>query len=186
VNPIFAAALELQAFCEEKDWLFCIIGALAVQRWGEPRLTRDVDLTILSDFGSEERWIEPLVEHFEARRSDALDFALRTRVVLLQASNGVPLDVSLGALPVEERIVARSSRHEFLHDVALRTCSAEDLVVLKSFANRTKDWLDIEGVIVRQAGHLDAELIWRELRPLIALKEEREIQPHLEKLLASD
>jgi len=34
VNPIFAAALEVQAFCESKDWRFCIIGALAVQRWG--------------------------------------------------------------------------------------------------------------------------------------------------------
>lgn len=89
MNPIFAAALEVQAFCESKDWRFCIIGALAVQRWGEPRLTRDVDLTVLSGFGSEERWIEPLLEQFRARRADVLDFALRTRVVLLEASNKV-------------------------------------------------------------------------------------------------
>ena len=185
MNPIFAAALEVQAFCESKDWRFCIIGALAVQRWGEPRLTRDVDLTILSGFGSEERWIGPLLEKFGPRRSDARDFALRTRVVLLEASNNVPLDVSLGALPFEERVIVRATSHQFLTDVELRTCSAEDLIVLKSFANRTKDWLDIEGVVVRQDRHLDIPLIWRELNPLIDLKEEPEIRTRLRKLLES-
>jgi hypothetical protein len=94
VNPIFAAALEIQSFCRSEDWRFCIIGAVAVQRWGEPRLTRDVDLTVLSGFGSEERWIERLLEKFRPRTPDALDFAVRTRVVLLNASNEVPLDVS--------------------------------------------------------------------------------------------
>ncbi len=39
MNPIFAAALEVQAFCRARRWKFCFIGALAVQRWGEPRLT---------------------------------------------------------------------------------------------------------------------------------------------------
>jgi len=31
VNPIFGAALEVQAFCRAKRWKFCFIGALAVQ-----------------------------------------------------------------------------------------------------------------------------------------------------------
>jgi hypothetical protein len=53
VNPIFAAALEVQAFCRAQGWQFCFIGAIAVQRWGEPRLTQDVDLTILTGFGGE-------------------------------------------------------------------------------------------------------------------------------------
>lgn len=186
MNPIFAAALEIQAFCEDNDWRFCIIGALAVQRWGEPRLTRDVDLTILSGFGSEERWIEPLLEQFGARRSDARDFALRTRVLLLEASNKVPLDVSLGALPFEERVVARATTHHFLPDVELLTCSAEDLIVLKSFANRTKDWLDVEGIVVRQDRDLDVSLIWSELNPLIDLKEEPEIRARLKKIIESE
>src|SRR5438552_3575923 len=32
------------AFCQEQGWRFCIIGGLALQRWGEPRLTRDIDI----------------------------------------------------------------------------------------------------------------------------------------------
>jgi hypothetical protein len=33
VNPLFAAALELQSFFEARRWRFCFIGGLAVQRW---------------------------------------------------------------------------------------------------------------------------------------------------------
>src|SRR5688572_30807359 len=43
VNPIFATALEVQQVCRSREWRFCFIGAVAVQRWGEPRLTLDVD-----------------------------------------------------------------------------------------------------------------------------------------------
>jgi len=49
MNPIFAAAEEIQAFCRARDWRFCFIGGLANQRWGEPRLTQDVDLTARID-----------------------------------------------------------------------------------------------------------------------------------------
>jgi hypothetical protein len=79
VNPIFRAAVDVQEFCTGSQWQFCVIGAVAVQRWGEPRLTQDVDLTILTGFGSEERWIDALLRRFEARRPDARDFALGTR-----------------------------------------------------------------------------------------------------------
>ena len=48
MNPILETALEVQLFCRSRRWRFCFIGAIAVQRWGEPRLTQDVDLTVLS------------------------------------------------------------------------------------------------------------------------------------------
>ena len=48
MNPILETALEVQRFCRSRRWRFCFIGAIAVQRWGEPRLTQDVDLTVLS------------------------------------------------------------------------------------------------------------------------------------------
>jgi hypothetical protein len=185
VNPIFAAALAVQEFCRRQEWRFCFIGALAVQRWGEPRLTQDVDLTILTGFGQEEHWVQPLMERFKPRRADGREFALRTRVVLLRADNGVPLDVSLGAMPFEERLVGRATLHRFDAEVELLTCSAEDLVVLKAFANRDKDWLDVEGILLRQSGRLDVALVRSELNPLVELKEEPEIAKRLEKLLES-
>ena len=37
LDPILSAAHELQQFCASKQWQFCFIGGIAVQRWGEPR-----------------------------------------------------------------------------------------------------------------------------------------------------
>ena len=47
---VIRAAAGLQAVCEEEHWRFCFIGGLALQRWGEPRETVDVDLTLLTGF----------------------------------------------------------------------------------------------------------------------------------------
>jgi hypothetical protein len=155
VNPIFAAALEVQAFCCERGWRFCFIGALAVQRWGEPRLTQDVDLTVIAGFEGEEAYVDALLGRFKGRLLDAREFALQNRVLLLQSELGIPIDVALGAIPFEERAVQRASAFDIQGDVALTTCSAEDLIVLKAFAGRDKDWLDIEGIILRQGDSLD-------------------------------
>jgi hypothetical protein len=51
---VLAAAGEVQSFCQQHGWRFCFIGGVAVQRWGEPRLTQDVDLTLLTGFGKED------------------------------------------------------------------------------------------------------------------------------------
>jgi hypothetical protein len=111
-----------------------------------------------------------------------VEFALRNRVLLLRAKSGVGLDVALGALPSEESSVARSSLFTFPGEVPLRTCSAEDLVVMKAFASRAKDWMDVEQILVRQTGRLDWSYIRWELKPLAEAKEEPEILERLERL----
>ena len=57
----------------------------------------------------------------------------------------------------------------------MRTCAAEDLVVMKAFAGRDRDLADIAGILVRQSGRLDWNLIEKELRPLLEVKDEPEI-----------
>lgn len=179
MNPIFAAAYDIQGFCERAGWRFCFIGGLAVQRWGEPRFTQDADLTLLSGFGDEERYIDHLLAHYAGRLADTRDFALQTRVVLLTGRDGVPLDIALGAMPFEERTVERSSRYRIAENHHLLTCSAEDLIVHKAFADRPQDWLDIDGIIARQGTALNRQLIWEELEPLVELKEEPAIVDRL-------
>ena len=53
MNAVIAAAAELQAVCEAEGWRYCLIGGVALQRWGEARETVDVDLTLLTGFGDE-------------------------------------------------------------------------------------------------------------------------------------
>ena len=181
MNEVIRAAAALQAVFIEEAWRFCFIGGLAVQRWGEPRETIDVDATLLTGLGHEERFIHSLLRRFEPRIADAAAFARSRRVLLLRAASGVGLDIALGGLPFEETVVDRSSLFTFPLDVPLRTCSAEDLIVLKAFAAREKDWVDIEGVIIRHAGGLDWPYVHSQLAPLVELKEEPEILDELER-----
>ena len=183
MNPIFSAALEVQSICQEKGWRFCFIGGLAVQRWGEPRLTQDVDVTILTGFGSEAPFVDSLLARFTGRLPDARAFALRNRVLLLESSAHVPIDVALGAMPFEERAVQRSTDYLVVGGAALRTCGAEDLVVFKVFAGRERDWMDVEGIVSRQGASLDTALILRESKPLLDLKGETAAFERLRRVL---
>jgi hypothetical protein len=183
MNPICAPALEVQDFCRARRWRFCFIGGIAVQRWGEPRLTQAVDLTVLTGFGTERSFVSALLDRFRGRRSDAEDFALRHRVLLLESSTGTPIDVALAAMPFEERAIERASEFEIDPGFALSTCGAEDLIVFKTFAGRERDWFDIEGVAMRQGSRPDETLIWAELTPLLDLKEDPTSAHRLRRLL---
>jgi hypothetical protein len=141
MNSVLDAAAELQAFCDSKKWKFCFIGGLAVQRWGEPRNTRDADLTLMTGFEGVEAFVDDLLEKFPGRRADARAFALQYRVLLFPGCNGTPLDVTPGAMPFEERSIERSSLWTLNQNIQLRTCCAEDLAVHKVFAaERETGW----------------------------------------------
>jgi Nucleotidyltransferase of unknown function (DUF6036) len=106
--------------------------------------------------------------------------------LLLKAPDtGVGIDVALGGLPFEEQMIARASDFLYPPDINLLTCSAEDLVVMKAFADRGQDWVDVERVIVRQTGKLDWNYINTQLEALLALKETPEIMVRLKKLRTS-
>jgi hypothetical protein len=68
VNALIRAAADLQAVCEANQWRFCFIGGLAVLRWGEPRETIDVDLTLITGFGRERAFVSE-EESTDANRS---------------------------------------------------------------------------------------------------------------------
>lgn len=182
MKNVLSAAAELQRFCAGREWRFCFIGGIAVQRWGEPRFTHDADLTLLTGFGREEEFIDELLTQFQARSANERKIALRNRVLRLFASNEVPLDIALGGLPFEERTIGRASAWAARVDGPLITCSAEDLIVHKAFAARDRDWLDIQGVLKRRGEKLKLEQIWTDLRPLVALKEEPEILVKLQRM----
>jgi hypothetical protein len=176
VTPLFQAALELQEFFLNRNWRFCIIGGLALLRWGEPRYTRDVDVTLLTGFGREDDFISTiLADAYRPRIPDAAEFARRNRVLLLTSPDGVPIDIALGALPFEAIAVERATLFEFEQNCLLRTCSAEDLIVYKLFAFRTRDVADVESVVVRHGKTLDWIYIEEHLQSLAELKQQREI-----------
>lgn len=178
---ILQAAKQLQAFCDGQGWRSCFIGGIAVQRWGEPRVTRDVDLTLMVGFGGEGSFIDALLAEYPARIDDAGEFARRYRVLLLSAG-GIGIDISLGGLPYEELLVSRATLFSFGPGLEIRTCSAEDLIVLKLFALRPLDYRDAEGVVIRNKEQLDWRYIEEQLRPLAEVRQDPEILPSLHRL----
>jgi hypothetical protein len=178
------AAKELDDFLRSQNWRYCLVGGLAVQRWGEPRATQDVDICLLTGIGDEQSFINLLVAHFKPRRADAAQFAEQNRVVLIQASNNVGIDVALGWMPFEEQMIARSSLYRLDPDVEVPTASAEDLVVTKAFAARSLDWVDVERILARQRGKLDWNYIRAELGNLCELTDSPENVEQLERIKA--
>ncbi|MGH7583060.1 MAG: nucleotidyl transferase AbiEii/AbiGii toxin family protein [Gemmatimonadales bacterium] len=182
MNSLLLAGARVQRTLERHSWKFCFIGGVANFRWGTPRLTNDLDLTVLSGFGAEAEYAQALLAEFAGRIDDPLAFARMNRVVLLRTEDGFAIDVALGAMPFEADAVARSSTMELVPGAVLRTCSAEDLIVHKAFAARPQDWVDVEGVILRQQGRLNWPQIWSDLRELTTLKEEPELLDELERV----
>ena len=180
MNGVLEAALQLQSFFLARQWRFCFIGGLAVQKWSEPRVTDDADVTLFPGFGGEEPYVDALLEWLEPRRADAREFALRARVLLAQTPSGVGVDIALGGLPFEELAIALARDVELYPNCRLRLCTPEDLIVFKCFAGCPLDWRDVEMTIVRQG---DAGLDWchiqAQLRHLADLKEQPQLLSEL-------
>src|SRR5439155_12046794 len=117
---------------------FCFIGGIAIQHWGEPRTTRDIDVSVFAGFGGEGPIIDQLLAAFPGRIADAREFAIRHRVLLIwvRDSAGVSVDAALAGLPFESEMIARAVRVSLDTGPPVQICTAEDLMVLKAFADR--------------------------------------------------
>ena len=114
MEDLIRAASALDHFCQDRGWKYCFIGGLALQYWGLPRLTRDVNLCLLTGFGNEAAFVDPLLGAFASRIAEARQFAIDNRILLLTTPEGIALDISLGRIPYEAKVVERSRSVEFL------------------------------------------------------------------------
>ena len=171
---LFHEARLLQAELDRHALRFCFIGGVALQHWGEPRVTRDLDLSVFTGFGGEAPIIDTLLAAYPGRIGEAREFALRHRVLLLTTggATGISVDVALAGLPFEDEMIRRSVLIEFDADIILRICSAEDLVVMKAFADRLQDRADLVGIAQRRGHEMDWAAVIERLEPLIEAKGE--------------
>jgi hypothetical protein len=165
MNPQLEAAWEIGQFLTQHGLTYAIIGGIAVQKWGEPRFTRDIDLAVaypLADGSAD--FVRLITAHFPSRSADPLAFARRTRMVLITASNRVDVDISLALPGYEDDLFARAVDEEIAPGKNVRLCSAEDLIIHKAVAGRPQDLHDIQSVVYRQGAKLDVTYIRRWLK----------------------
>ncbi len=127
---------------------YAIIGGVACALLGRPRTTRDVDAVV---FVQPEDW-KPLLDSgarygFEPRIPDPLEFAHKSRVLLLKhGSSGITADISLGALPFEDELIDRAIQANF-EGVNVPLATPEDLIVMKALAGRGVDMQDMQNLL---------------------------------------
>jgi hypothetical protein len=183
VPELARAALEVLSVLDEAGIRACVIGALAVHRWGEPRATSDADFSALAPYGDEKRLLDVLLTRFDTRRPDAEAFAMVTRVLLLKTKEGVEVDVALAAFPFEIEALELASTWQILPGLPLRTCPAEHLVIYKLVAARPHDIGDVQSIVRRQGKRLDVESIRRWGREFAELKEDPDLLRPFEEAL---
>ena len=124
---------------------------------GRPRLTEDVDALLWLPEESWDEFIKSGADFgFTPRLPDAVEFARQARMFLVRHdATGIPFDLMAGALPFEEEAVGRAQRIALL-GVDVPVVTAEDLIIMKAVAHRSRDIADIESVLEAQP---DADLV---------------------------
>lgn len=129
---------------------YVVIGGQAVLIHGEPRLTRDVDVTLGAGLdrldevlaAARSAQLEPLV--------DPEEFTRETMVLPCRDHpSGLRVDLVLSDSPYEREALA----HAVIVEVGgypVRFLSAEDLVIHKLIAGRPRDLEDVRGVLARR------------------------------------
>ena len=129
---------------------YMVIGGQAVLIYGEPRLTRDIDVTLLATLDqlslvlnlTESLDLEVLVE--------AEEFARETMVLPCRdPDTEIRVDFILADTAYEREAVQRA-RLVQLAGTRVRFASPEDLVVHKILAGRARDLDDVRSILLKQ------------------------------------
>src|SRR4029077_19564394 len=178
-SPVAMTPLEraIHAIAQVLDSLhidYAIIGGIANAVWGEARATIDVDVTIAVEPADLPGTVRAIATRLPSPVADAVEFVRQTRVLPLDSSEGVRIDVIFALLPFEVEAIHRAKKVT----IAERTVSVvtpEDLVLMKIISDRPRDLADAESIVRRRVSELDREYLEPRLRELATLLERDEI-----------
>lgn len=129
-------------------WLgadYAVIGAHAVNCWLEPRLTGDIDITVAADRSQLEALRARLAaEGFRVAREHGGAAASGPDFVRFVSADG---EIVIEAQAAKTEFQRQLLRRAVATPQGLRVATVEDLIVLKLIADRTKDQVDLEGLL---------------------------------------
>ena len=132
---------------------YMLIGGQAVLLYGEPRLTRDVDVTL--GVGPEKvpvivEWVRE--SGWQVLTESPADFVARTLVLpCLEPASGIRIDFIFSFSPYEQQAIRRA-RSVTVGKTAVRFASVEDLVIHKLVAGRPRDIEDVRSILLKNPG----------------------------------
>ena len=129
---------------------YMVVGGQAVLIYGEPRLTRDIDITLGVDVNRlgevlavvQELSLKPLPKEIES-------FVRETMVLpALDEHTGIRVDFIFSYTPYETGAIKRAKRIEIMGQ-EVNIASPEDLIIHKVFAGRPRDIEDVRTVLLK-------------------------------------
>ena len=139
----------LSAALQEAEIPYMIIGGQAVLLYGEPRLTKDVDITVGIGL---DRLSEILSAALAAGLKALVDPETFTKETLVlpcaDSESGLRVDFILSFSPFEQLAISRA-RVVRVGNVDLRFASLEDLIIHKLFAGRARDMEDVKNMLLK-------------------------------------
>lgn len=172
----------LIAWLESQSVPYVAIGGISVSLLSRPRATQDVDAVIWLDA---ERWADFVRSGesygFAPRIGDVVEFAVRTRILLLQHHSDIGVDLSCGVLPFEREMIDRAMTFD-IGKSKLKVPTPEDLIITKAVAQRPKDIADIEALLSVHR-NLDLARIRHWTREFAAVLEMPEMLENLDRIV---
>jgi hypothetical protein len=115
---------------------------------GQARATEDVDALLRLDERSLDHFLDmAIAEGFRPRIPDAISFARRSAVLLLEhKASRVGVDLTICRLPFDSDAIDRA-RLIVMGDLQFSVVAPEDLIIMKAIAHRPQDFQDIRAVV---------------------------------------
>ncbi len=135
----------------EKEGIdYMIIGGQAVLIYGEPRLTRDIDVVIGKGIEGFEKILEVISNlRLNILPENPLEFVKKTMVLpCFSKENGLRVDFIFSFSPYEREALKRVNVLK-IDDVYVRYASVEDIIIHKMIAGRERDFEDIKSILVK-------------------------------------
>jgi len=155
---------KIGARLEHNHLPYMIIGGQAVLLYGEPRLTRDIDITLGLNVGSLDRLLGIVQDlSLQPLPEDPPEFVKQTMVLpTLDASTGIRVDFIFSNTPYETGAIQRARKIMILNQ-KVHFAAPEDLIIHKIFAGRPRDLEDVRTVLLKNPD-IDTSYIRRWLK----------------------
>lgn len=154
MNDLIDSVVAFQDFLKKGGIPVMAIGGIAVAIWGEPRLTRDIDMKVLVSRENRGQLLA-ILGAFTPLQEDSDESFRRLGLAFFRDPNGVRIDVMLADTIFDETAIGRARDVDFAPGKNIRVCTAEDLIVYKMLSTRAKDRGDVESVVQKQGDALD-------------------------------
>ena len=155
---------------------YMIIGGQAVLIHGEPRFTRDIDITLGVSAENAAHFEKALAKNdFKPACENPASFARETNVFpVMDKHSKVRVDFLFSDLPYERAAIARAES-VLVAGTAVRFIRADDLLIYKLIAGRPRDIEDASGIWARKKKDIDLVYIQEWLSRFSALDELKDI-----------